>query len=305
MLFTALRDMQWRLRRFVIAIISTALVFAMTLVLTGLQNGFRVEARHTVNSLGVDMYLIRKDASGPFLGASPFPAAVVQSVQGTPGVTAAAPLVYAGTTYIDGNTTRNADLFGAPPQGPGMPDIYQGHAPSSPDEIAVSSTMGRQVGDDVEIGGHKLHIVGIVENSTALAKLPNVFLTVEGAQQLKSGGQPLISSIGIRGTIKQIPDGYRVVDRAAAFDDLLRPLRVAVDAITIVSILLWVLAALIVGAIVYLSTLARLRDFAVFKAIGVPTRALLAGQSLQAVIVAIVAAGLGAAVLRRWPRCSR
>ena len=36
MLLAALRDMQWRRRRFVIAILSTSIIFAMTLVLTGL-----------------------------------------------------------------------------------------------------------------------------------------------------------------------------------------------------------------------------------------------------------------------------
>ena len=44
MLIAALRDMQWRKRRFAIAILSTSIIFAMTLVLTGLANGFRVEA---------------------------------------------------------------------------------------------------------------------------------------------------------------------------------------------------------------------------------------------------------------------
>ena len=59
MLFAALRDMQWRRRRFVIAIASTGLVFAMTLVLTGLANGFRVEAERTVDSMGVDAFVIK------------------------------------------------------------------------------------------------------------------------------------------------------------------------------------------------------------------------------------------------------
>ncbi|BBY83982.1 hypothetical protein MPUL_51400 [Mycolicibacterium pulveris] len=59
MLMAALRDMQWRRRRFVIAVVSTAIIFAMTLVLTGLANGFRWEAERTVNSLGVDQYLVR------------------------------------------------------------------------------------------------------------------------------------------------------------------------------------------------------------------------------------------------------
>ena len=72
MLIAALRDMQWRKRRFVIAVLSTAIIFAMTLVLTGLANGFRVEAAKTVDALGVDVFLVKEGASGPFVGATPF-----------------------------------------------------------------------------------------------------------------------------------------------------------------------------------------------------------------------------------------
>ena len=71
MLIAALRDMQWRKRRFVIAILSTSIIFAMTLALTGLANGFRVEADKTVDSLGVDLFLVKAGASGPFVGAIP------------------------------------------------------------------------------------------------------------------------------------------------------------------------------------------------------------------------------------------
>ncbi|MDQ2637109.1 MAG: ABC transporter permease, partial [Actinomycetota bacterium] len=105
--------------------------------------------------------------------------------------------------------------------------------------------------------------------------------------------EPLVASIGIRGTLERPPDGYRTIDRAGAVEDLLRPLKVAVNSITIVAILLWVVAALIVGSVIYLSALERIRDFAVFKAIGVPTRSVMGGLGLQAVIVALVAALLG------------
>ena len=57
----------------------------------------------------------------------------------------------------------------------------------------------------------------------------------------------------------------------------MRPLKVAVNSITIVAVLLWVVAALVVGSMIYLSALERLRDFAVFKAVGVPTRNIAAG----------------------------
>jgi putative ABC transport system permease protein len=189
-------------------------------------------------------------------------------------------------------------MFGAPAGGPGMPVMSEGRAPSSPDEIAVSSTIGRQIGDELEVGSRKLLIVGIANNSTALAKTPNLFVTTEGVQQLEFGGQPLISSIGIRGALSQIPDGYRVVNRSVAVDDLMRPTKIAVQAIRIVAILLWIVAALIVGGVVYLSALERMRDFAVFKAIGVATRSVLAGLVLQAIVVAAVAAAFGAGLAR-------
>jgi putative ABC transport system permease protein len=294
MLFAAVRDMQWRKRRFVIAILSTAIIFAMTLVLTGLANGFRVEAERTVDALGVDVFLVKAGASGPLVGATPFAPVDLRRIAALPGVVEAAPLVYAGGTITQGDATRNADLFGAPERGPGMPAVSEGRAPSTPDEVAVSSTLERRVGDEIEIASRRLRIVGIVENSTALANLPNVFLTTEGAQQLVYGGQPLVASIGIRGALDQVPAGYRSIDRAGAIDDLLRPLKVAVNSITIVAVLLWVVAALVVGSVIYLSALERLRDFAVFKAIGVPTRNILAGLAMQAVVIALLAALVGA-----------
>ena len=44
--------------------------------------------------------------------------------------------------------------------------------------------------------------------------------------------------------------------------------------------LLWVVAAMIVGSMIYMSALERTRDFAVFKAVGVPTRSILAGLAI-------------------------
>ncbi|MDT5111502.1 MAG: putative transport system permease protein, partial [Mycobacterium sp.] len=98
MLMAALRDMQWRKRRFVIAVLSTAIIFAMTLVLTGLANGFRVEAAKTVDALGVDVFLVKAGASGPFVGATPFAPVDLRRIAASPSVMAAAPIVYAGGT---------------------------------------------------------------------------------------------------------------------------------------------------------------------------------------------------------------
>jgi len=180
-LTAALRDLQWRKRRFVIAIVGTGLVFAMTLVLTGLANGFRVEAGRTVDTLGLDSY------------------------------------VNGSTTIPDRGSSRNVNVFGAPQKGPGMPEVLAGGAPKSPDEIAVSSTLGGGVGEDLLIGPRPMRIVGIVDDSTVLAGQANVFLTVQGAQQLLFSGQPLISSIGLQlGSLAALRRAV-MVDPALAF----------------------------------------------------------------------------------------
>jgi putative ABC transport system permease protein len=293
MLRVTLRDLQWRRRRFVITIVGTSLVFAMTLLLTGLSNGFRVEANNTVDALGFDGYLAKAGPAGPFVGSPPFPESEVASVERIPGVISAVPLVFTTTTAPEGDSTRNVNLFGVPAQGPGMPAIATGRAPSGVDEAAVSSTLGTDVGGQIEIGSRSMRIVGIVEDSTALAGQPNVFLTVPGAQLDGFSGQPIVSSIGIHGAPAKAPDGYRIVDRAGAVGDLMRPMNAAEGALTMLSVLLWIVAALIVGSVIYLSALERTRDFAVLKAVGVSTRSVLAGLCLQAVIIAVLAAVLG------------
>ena len=171
--------------------------------------------------------------------------------------------------------------------------MRSGRPPSEPHEAAVSSTMHRSIGDTVEVGTRNLQVVGIVDDSTALAGQPNVFLTVAGAQKLLFSGQSLISSIGVKGIPARAPSGFKLVDRAGAIDDLLRALKGARQAMTLMAGLLWVVAALIVGSMIYMSALERTRDFAVFKAVGVPTRSILSGLAMQAVIVAVLAALLG------------
>jgi len=288
----ALRDLQWRKRRFAIAIIGTGLVFAMTLVLTGLANGFRVEATRTVDSLGLDAYVVKSGATGPFLGSAAFPPTKLD----LPGVSVAVPLVYGSATMPVGKSARSVNVFGAPEGGPGIPTMSTGRPPSALDEVAVSSTMDKAIGDTVDIGSQDLRIVGIVEDSTALAGQPNIFLTVAGAQKLLFSGQSLLSSVGVRGEPSEAPNGFRVVGRSGAIDDLLRALTGARQAMTLMAGLLWLVAALIVGSMIYMSALERTRDFAVFKAVGVPTRAILAGLAMQAVVVAILAAALGGAL---------
>ena len=68
----------------------------------------------------------------------------------------------------------------------------------------------------------------------------------------------------------------------------MRPLERSISSVNLIRILLWLVAALIIGTMTYLSALERQRDFAVLKAVGASTRTLLASLALQAVLIALV-----------------
>jgi putative ABC transport system permease protein len=60
--------------------------------------------------------------------------------------------------------------------------------------------------------------------------------------------------------------------------------------------MMWAIAAIIVAALIYVSALQRVRDFAVLKALGSSSRALFSSLCLQSVIVTLLGAALGMAL---------
>ena len=291
-------------RRFVIAIIGTGIVFAMTLVLTGLANGFRVEARHTVDSLSLDAYLIKAGAVGPFQGSAPFPEAVERmwprsraSNQRSRWSLASGYCKTAARTErecVRGVPTRSGNT--EPGDGGGTGERRRDRGIDNPAARCrrrrpnqLSHTANRRT---------RLQFHG------ARGTGQRILHRRRGAAAAVFGAAA-VSAIGLRGIPTEVPKGYRIVHPNVAMDDPLRPLQKALAAISYLAILLWAVAALIVGSLIYLSALERTRDFAVFKAVGVSTRSVLAGLALQAVVVAVVAAR--SAPCSRWAsvRCSR
>ena len=59
---------------------------------------------------------------------------------------------------------------------------------------------------------------------------------------------------------------------------------------------MWVIAAIIIAALLYVSALQRVRDFAVLKALGSSTMLLLGSLALQAVFVLLLAAAFAAII---------
>src|SRR4051812_771217 len=74
-LFVSLRDLQWRRRRFLIGVLAAGLVFALTLLMSGVSASFTNEIKHTVAAFDVDSWIVPSGVSGPFTSTRVFPAA--------------------------------------------------------------------------------------------------------------------------------------------------------------------------------------------------------------------------------------
>ena len=290
-LLTSRRDLSWRKRRLAIAVAGTTLAFALTLLLSGFREGIDVEADRTVRALGADSFVVRRGVTGPFTTVALLEADVADDLSGGPGVEEAAPIVTVRHA-IDSGTATDVYLIGAQPGRLGMPTVLRGRAPSGPGEAALGGSAGRHLGDRVRVGGRWFDVVGVLPGVSVWANVPVMFVALEDAQALVFDGRPAATTVLVRGATPSLPPALEAMSPADALDDLKRPLANAVATIDLFRILLWMVAAAIVGSILYISALERSGDFAVFKAFGTRNRDLVGTLLVEAVAISAAAAAL-------------
>jgi putative ABC transport system permease protein len=289
----SLRDLQWRKRRFAIAIAVTAVVFAMTLILAGVSASFSNEVTRTVDSMHADAFVVPRGASGPFTATGAFPASAVDAVRHLPGVERADPFTVS-RLWVGGGKLKDVNLLGYRPGGLGAPEVRHGRLPAAPMEVVVDDRLGKAVGATIDLGGQRARVVGDAHGASWFAGTPAVYVRLADAQRLSFAGQPLISAVAVRGRVAQAPPGMKVMTNAQVRTDLHRPLLSATQSLQFISVLLWLVAAGVIGSIVYLTSLERVRDMAVCKAIGVGTAGVAATLLAQAVVLALTAAAISA-----------
>jgi putative ABC transport system permease protein len=107
---------------------------------------------------------------------------------------------------------------------------------------------------------------------------------------------PYVSAVVTQGVPTHLPEGLVLRSKDQTRKDLLRPLVGAIASLKAMLVLLWLVALMVIGSVVYLSALERRRDFAVYKATGWSTRTLAIGLAMQAVLLSTVAALVGVVV---------
>lgn len=287
------RDLQFRARRFVIAVVVVSIVFAIALAMDGMKRSVEGEGPSIVSVFGADAWLVAKGATGPFTSTRVLAADTADEVE---GARSADPVVLSRSA-IAGDEPRDVNLIGHVQGGIGSPEVNDGRAVRDAGEVVLSSGTSESVGDRVVIGGKPFVVVGKSSGGRYYFGVPTAFIDLADAQDIVYNGAPLATAVAVRGDASP-PSGTTAYSDDEVVDDLNRPLEGGIQGIAVTAYLMWLIAAGIIGLIVYLSAIERTRDFAVFKATGAPNRVIVGGLMIQAVLVALVAAAVGVPLSR-------
>ena len=170
---------------------------------------------------------------------------------------------------IDASGLVDVNLVGYRPGGLGAPPVDEGRAVRRPGEAVVSSSLDLGIGDRVRIGDREVRVVGRSDGIRFNFGLPSIFVALPDAQAVVFGGEPLAMGIATKGAdLASLPPGTKAITNAQAESDLRRTLKSGVETIDFIDIMLWLIAAGIIGSIIYLTALERVRDFAVLQGDG-------------------------------------
>jgi putative ABC transport system permease protein len=295
------RDLQWRRRRFLIVVFVASLAFGLALVMTGVTNQLSNEGTDTVAMFDADQWVVAEGVNGPFTSSQLIARGVGDELASQTGVRAASPILIGRTLIGD----RDTNVVGYDPTSEMLPaklqEALQGR--SGVQGAIADSRFDAGIGERFVLGGLEVPVIAEVEDTSFYFSTPTVFLPIEDVQALLFAGQDVASAIVIDGDVGDFDAAARslgVLGNADVEEDFDRVLKSTNDTIGIVNTLLWLMAAGIVAAIVYVSVLERTRDFATLKAIGTSNASLVAGLVSQAAVIsacsAVAAVGVARAI---------
>src|SRR5439155_1046625 len=143
----------------------------------------------------------------------------------------------------------------------------EGRKPTGSGEAVVDEKLGTNLGSSLNLAGRPFKVVGLVADRTYYGGTPTAYISLKDAQEMAFKGAPLITAIVMEGGPQHAPDGLKIMSRTQVEADLLRPLGTADRSINTTRMLLWIVAAIIVGTVMYMSAPERVRRFAVLKAV--------------------------------------
>ena len=308
-----LKDMVYRKARIVLTVISVSVLVMLILLMGGMMNGLKMQAKDYVESVdkqansGV-VWVSTERSGSTFAGFSLLNSEyleVLKQLKGVDSVTPLSPLIFAQARPVIRGKERKAVVVGYKPGklgGPSKHDLtdptssfypiigrlfrsseYDDYRPMDipPREVIVDDWLGLEIGENIELSGKPLKVVGKTKGKLFVFDTPLLFMDIRTAQDTI-----LSNIIYVNTVLVKAAEGYSELQLA---NDIKERSRIAVDAhtgdqivkiilanfvdepmkgVVALRVLLWIATGLIVAMITYVTTLEKSREIGVLKAIG-------------------------------------
>jgi putative ABC transport system permease protein len=276
------------------------LMFFLLAVYRGVADGSVDYIRHNP----ADLWVLQDNATNILRGSSLISAEQIYAISRAPGVRTAAPVLFLLSTIRKGAKVKTIFLAGfEPDKGLGGPPLLvRGRAPRADDEIVLDRSFalkfGYKVGEEVDLQGRRLRIVGISRGTNAFV-IQYAFVTLRFARKLI--GVPGLATCVLvkvepgagtgpaREEICEVLAGLMAYDQETFLANNIHEMRSGfLPLFYTVAVIGAVVLTAILSLILSVNILERRKDFAILKTLGSPPAFLRGLVVKQAVLIASV-----------------
>lgn len=305
-MFLAIAEIRHSKLRYILILMTIALIGYLTLILTALAYGLAQSNRSAVDSWHASTIVLNKDADDD-LRQSSLTQQQVRAVRTSTGTSAALGELSVSTTTASGGEKTTVEMLGIDKD----QFIYQQLQPSQGRRFATShealagdglKAQGYAVGDVIVVaGGQKFIITGFVHNA-ALSVAPVIYVPLQSWRQLKYGSStparsmPAASAVVERGTTAHsAPQGTERLN-IATFINKLPGYSAQNITFTMMIGFLFVITLVIIAIFQYILTMQKIPNYMVLKIQGIPTWFLVRSMLFQALLIAVIGVAIAAAL---------
>lgn len=276
------------------------LMFFLLAVYRGVADGSVDYIRQNV----VDLWVLQQNATNILRGSSLLSEDQIDAIAQTPGVRTAAPVLFLLSTIRKGDKVGTIFLTGFDPAMGlgGPPQLVRGRRPSADDEIVLDKSFaqkfGFEAGQDVDLQGRRLKIVGISRGTNAFV-IQYAFVTLRFARELI--GIPGLATcvlvniepgagLGpVREGIRGRSPGLEAYDQVTFLANNVHEMRSGfLPLLYTVAVIGAIVLTAILSLLLSVNILERRKDFAILKTLGSPMGFLWGLVIKQAVLIASV-----------------
>ena len=183
----ALRDVRYRLGRFLLTGLGLGLLLATVMTMGGVYQGLVIEALSIIRSSGADLWVVQRNTNGPFAETSRIPDDLYRVIRAVPGVREASPVAFQSLQFRVGAKPFRVQLIGYRIGGLGGPAAVVAGRPivQSRYEMLIGRDARVPVGTELRIGRLVFRIVGLTEGIVSSAGDPVAFVSLQDAQEIQ------------------------------------------------------------------------------------------------------------------------